>query len=191
MRLNQEDLIQLCLKQFQEADNMTDELQALSCFTHHDSPLRETVLSQFYDKWENEELVVDKWFSLQAMSERKSTLSDVKKLMQHPAFDIKNPNKVRALIGTFCQGNPNSFHQKDGSGYQFLTEQVLKLDKINPQIAARLLTPFTRWRRYDQHRKDLMKTQLQSLHGHKDLSNDVFEIVEKSLAVSIISLRNN
>jgi aminopeptidase N len=102
-------------------------------------------------------------------------------LLEHPAFKLTNPNKVRALIGRFCQGNPVRFHEADGAGYRFLGEQILQLDRINPQIAARLVSSLSRWRRYDENRRDLMKAELERIQAAPNLSRDVFEIVDKSL----------
>lgn len=126
---------------------------------------------------------MDKWFTIQAISELPETLNHVKMLLKHSAFSIKNPNKVRALIGAFCMGNPRNFHAIDGSGYSFLAEILVTLDKINPQIAARLANPFTRWKRYDQHRQRLMREQLERL-GKMELSRDLAEVISKSLLVN-------
>lgn len=123
---------------------------------------------------------MDKWFAIQATSELPETLTHVKVLLQHGAFSIKNPNKVRSLIGAFCMANPRNFHALDGSGYQFLTDMLITVDKINPQIAARLANPFTRWKRYDKARQDLMRLQLSQL-AKLDLSRDLAEVVSKSL----------
>ena len=109
------------------------------------------------------------------------TLAEVKSLMDHPAFSLKNPNKVRALIGAFCGGNQLCFHEKSGDGYSFLADQVLALDGMNPQIAARLLTPLSRWRRFDDLRQSLMRRELERILAKKDLSKDVYEITSKSL----------
>jgi aminopeptidase N len=124
--------------------------------------------------------VLDKWFAIQAMGESLDTLNKVKELLSHPAFSFKNPNKVRAVIGAFSQANPRHFHALDGSGYEFLADMLIKLDAINPQVAARLATPFTRWRRYDSNRQALMHEQLKRL-SILPLSRDLSEIVAKSL----------
>jgi len=124
---------------------------------------------------------VDKWLALQAGSKRAGTLEVVKKLIHHPAFDLKNPNKVYALIGTFAQQNMYHFHAPGGEGYSFLTDCVLKLDQFNPIVAARMMKPFVEWRRYDAKRQKLMRDQLEIILQQKKLSKDVQELVTKSL----------
>jgi aminopeptidase N len=137
-------------------------------------------LNDFYSKWRNDALVVDKWFHLQATSKIYGTMQHVKQLLQHEAFDIKNPNKVYALIGGFGS-NLIHFHASDGSGYQLLAEVVLQLNSINPQVAARMIKPLTEWNRYDEMRQKLMREQLQFLSKNPALSSDVYELVTKSL----------
>jgi len=125
--------------------------------------------------------VVDKWFSIQAGSRLPDTLEQVRKLLHHPAFRLTNPNKVRALIGRFCMGNPVRFHAANGEGYRFLADQVIELDAINPQIAARLVSALSRWKRFDAGRQTRMREQLQRIVERPKVSRDVFEIVSKSL----------
>jgi aminopeptidase N len=125
--------------------------------------------------------VLDKWFALQAQSSRADTLARVERLMAHEKFSLTNPNRVRALIGAFAVGNPLRFHAAGGSGYAFLADRILELDPLNPQIAARLLYPMTRWRRYDDLRQALMRGQLERILEVEGLSNDVFEVVSKTL----------
>jgi aminopeptidase N len=170
-------------KQFKASldNNMTDTMAALRSLININGPEREAALKDFYAKWEKDALVIDKWFMLQAVSKRPHTLGSVKKLMQHPAFDIKNPNKVYALIGGFCGQNPAHFHAANGEGYEFLANVVLRLDALNPQVAARMVTPLTHWKRYDAGRQKLMKQQLDNIQQHKKLSKDIYEIVSKSL----------
>jgi aminopeptidase N len=182
LALNETPLYHRCLQQFHQATNMTDTIAALSGLADTESPAREEALQDFYQKWRDEPLVVDKWFSIQALSSRTDTLEIVKTLSQHPAFKLTNPNKVRALIGAFCQGNPVRFHAASGEGYRFLGDYVLKLDPLNPQIAARLVSAFSLWRRYDEGRQTLMKGQLQRIAATPKLSKDIYEIVSKSLA---------
>ena len=170
------------MEQFSKAKTMTDQLASLALLvngSHADS--RQQAIAQFYQQWEKDELVLDKWFSLQASCDLPDALKRVQALLVHPAFNLKNPNKVRAVLGAFTQSNPRHFHAKDGSGYAFLTEMLLKLDKINPQITARLATPFTRWQRLDKVRQQAMMYQLKTLSEH-DLSRDLNELVEKSIA---------
>ncbi len=170
-----------CVNQFERADNMTDSLAALSILAQWDIPERREALDIFYRRWKGDALVVNKWFSIQAGSRLPDTLQQVRKLMQHPAFSITNPNNVRAVVGRFCQGNARRFHEASGAGYRFLTEQVLTLDRMNPQIAARLVSAFSRWHRYDPVRQQLMRGELEKLSQVDHLSKDVFEIVSKSL----------
>jgi aminopeptidase N len=158
--------------------NMTDTMAALSSLIEVDCPERKKILAAFYKKWKDNALVVDKWFTLQAMS---FSLEEVMQLMQHPAFDIKNPNKVYALIRPFCQANLVNFHAAHGAGYVFLSNIVLQLNDFNPQIAARMVTPLTEWRRYDAKRQSLMREQLEFILTKKNLSKDVYELVTKSL----------
>jgi aminopeptidase N len=181
MQLQEPFARELCYKQYQGADNMTDQLSALGMLANCDCPERGEALVAFHERWKDEPLVLDKWFTLQATSQLPGTLTEVKGLLHHPAFSIKNPNKVRALIGAFCQSNPVRFHQADGAGYEFLTGQVLILNAINPQMAARLLTAFTRWRKYDVNRQYFMRSQLERILQSPALSPDVYEIVSKSL----------
>jgi len=168
-------------QQFTEATTMTDSMGALSALNHGDSPLREQCLGRFHDRWQHDSLVMDKWFSLQAMAQREGTLDAVRELMQHRLFSIRNPNKVRALIGAFAQGNPTAFHKKDGSGYAFLADQIIELDSLNPQVAARMVRPLSRWRRFDGDRQDLMQSALRRILDHDGISRDVYELVSKSL----------
>ncbi|MFO1372253.1 MAG: aminopeptidase N [Candidatus Competibacteraceae bacterium] len=181
MQLDDPELRTRCLRQFHSAGNMTDQLGALTPLANYDGPERAEVLAEFYSRWRHDALVVDKWLTLQATSRLPGTLIIVKNLMTHEAFNLKNPNKVRALIGTFCQGNPLHFHAADGSGYTFLADQILILNAFNPQIAARLMATFTRWRKYDPTRQALMQGQLERILAAPDLSPDVYEITAKSL----------
>ena len=146
--------------------------------------LREQAIDDFYKQWSKDDLVLDKWFAIQATSEQPDTLTHVKVLLKHTAFNITNPNKVRSLIGAFCMGNPRNFHALDGSGYHFLAEMLVTLDKINPQIAARLANPFTRWKRYDKPRQMLIRNQLEKL-AKLELSRDLAEVVSKSLKIDV------
>ncbi len=160
---------------------MTDTSAALISLVNSSSPLRTKALQQFYDAWQKDALVIDKWFSIQAVSSQPDVLSQVKNLSKHPAFDIKNPNKVYALIGAFCARNPAGFHAGNGEGYVFLREFVQQLDKLNPLVAARMVKPLTSWKRYDKERQRLMREQLQVILKDKNLSNDMYELVSKSL----------
>lgn len=181
MKADEDKALAFCIAQFNNAHTMTDQIASFSLLVNASQlPVRQGAIDAFYHQWEKEDLVLDKWFAQQASCELPDTLAQVKILLSHPGFNIKNPNKVRALIGAFIQANPRNFHAKDGSGYAFLTEMLLKLDKINPQITARLATPFTRWQHLDSVRQDAMKRELNRLASN-DLSRDLRELVEKSL----------
>jgi aminopeptidase N len=182
MTLEEPEIVARCLGQFSRADNMTDVSAALFCLANSEATEREQALEAFYRKWQHDPLVVDKWFTLQATSSRPGTLENVKRLMDHPAFNIKNPNKVRALIGAFCHGNPARFHDRSGAGYTFHGEQVLVLDRLNPQVAARLLQAVSRWRKYDEVRQGMMRAQLERIAATPGISRDIYEIAAKSLA---------
>lgn len=184
MALNEADMCETYgMNQFKMSlsGNMTDTMAALRALSNIDGPQRDQALSEFYTKWQKDPLVVDKWFALQATSKVSDALSQVKKLITHPAFDIKNPNKVYSLVGAFCNQNLVHFHAKNGEGYEFLAGIVLQLNAINPQIAARMVTPLTNWKRYDSGRQKLMKQQLEIILKEKKLSKDVYELVSKSL----------
>ena len=169
------------LRQYRHGGNMTDVLAALGSLVHCDDGECTEALDHFYRTWRHDPLVVDKWLTLQAGSRLPDTLEKVKSLMNHSAFNMKNPNRVRALIGAFAQGNPARFHRSDGEGYRFLAERVMELDRINPQTAARLIGPLTRWRRYEENRREMMKSALERIAAVPGLSRDVYEIVAKSL----------
>jgi len=182
MQLNDPALVELCVEQYQTGHNMTDVITALSLIASSEVPEREDMLDDFYQRWSHDPLVLDKWFTVQAISKRDDSIENVRKLMQHPGFSIRNPNKVRALIGAFCSGNPNHFHAGNGAGYELLGDIVRQLDSLNPQIAARLLRIMSRWRRYDEKRQQLMKLQLEKILGSDGISRDVFEVASKCLA---------
>jgi aminopeptidase N len=171
----------LCYEQFRAADNMTDAMAALSCLANADCPERQPALDSFYEKWQHEPLVVDKWLAVQATSRLPGTLVRVNELLHHPAFDIKVPNKVYALIRAFAS-NHVRFHAADGAGYAFVADQVLALNSINPQVGARMARAFDRWKRFDEQRRTKAKAQLERIRDHAGLSKDIAEIVTKALA---------
>ncbi|MBY0508989.1 MAG: aminopeptidase N [Rhodospirillaceae bacterium] len=171
----------LAKAQFDSADNMTDRMDALSILSTLNVPERQAALDAFYARFQNDHLVVNKWLTVQAAAPLPGMLTTVRQLMDHSAFDIKNPNKIRAVINTFAAMNPVNFHAADGSGYAFLADQILAINAFNPLTAARLVPPLGRWRRFDPARQALMKAQLERLAGHKDLSRDVYELVMKGL----------
>jgi aminopeptidase N len=176
------DRAALAVEQLRRADNMTDTMAALSVLANLDVPERVTALDAFYRRWRADPLVVDKWLALQASSRLPDTLAEVEHLLTHPAFDLRNPNRVRALIGAFAHGNPVRFHAATGEGYAFLAERVIELDPLNPQVAARMLAPMSRWRRFDPARQSLIRAQLERVLARVGLSKDVFEVASKSLA---------
>jgi aminopeptidase N len=171
----------LCAQQFEQAGNMTDELAALVAIAHNPHPNRDDYLNQFYQKWQAEALVIDKWFSLQATSPLTNTLETVEALTQHTDFDLNTPNRVRSLVSAFSVNNPLHFHNQKGTGYDFLLRQVQQLDRLNPQIAARIVTPLTQWKHHTFERQHAMKQALQTLVSKADISRDLYEIVNKSL----------
>ena len=176
-----EEAVQTCMEQFTNADNMTDSMAALRALVDLERPERDTALTRFYERWQHEPLVLDKWFALQALSKLPDTLDRIRGLLEHPAFTYKNPNRVRALLGTFCSGNLARFHDASGEGYTFLAEQVLRLDALNPQVAARLLGALSRWRKYEPGRAEKMRAALESVWRKPGLSKDCYEIANKSL----------
>ncbi len=166
---------------FQQSRNLTDETAALSMLSELNAPERTEAFDRFYERWKDDHLVIDSWFAYQAVSPLASSLATVKKLTRHPLFSMKNPNKVRALIGTFAMGNPVNFNRPDGRGYDFVADRVLELDGFNPQIAARMLSAFRSWKALEPQRRRVAKKTLQRIAKTKRLSHDVFEIVSKML----------
>ncbi|NAN50657.1 aminopeptidase N [Pseudomonas protegens] len=183
MLTHKPEVLAAAIEQFDSADNMTERLTALAVLVN--SPFeaeKAKALEVFAENFKDNALVMDQWFSVQAGSPLPGGLERVKALMQHPAFNIKNPNKVRALVGAFAGQNLINFHAADGSGYRFLADLVIQLNGFNPQIASRQLAPLTRWRKYDSARQALMKGELERIRASGELSSDVFEVVSKSLA---------
>ena len=170
----------LAKMQFDGADNMTDRQGALGVLVSLEATEREAALGAFYDRFHQDALVLDKWFALQAAAQRSDTVDQVLKLATHPDFLINNPNRLRSLAGTFG-GNHWAFHSPDGRGYAFLADMIIAADKLNPQVAARLVTPFGRWRRSEPKRAELMRQALERIVSLPNLSKDVFEQVSKSL----------
>jgi len=170
----------LASHQYHIASNMTDRLAAFSALITSSYPERTVLINDFYTHWQHDTLVLDKWFAMQAMAPKRDALSDVEELLNHPAFSMNNPNKVRALISAFTS-NLVSFHREDGKGYEFIADQVIELNAINPQISARLVGVFNNWKNYTSPNKDLMKSQLMRISEVKNLAKDVTEIVSKSL----------
>jgi aminopeptidase N len=180
MELDEPDVRNLCLEQFKRADNMTDAFAALARLANCDCPEREPALDAFYRKWKDEPLVVDKWLAVQSASRLPSALADTRRLMAHSAFSIRNPNKVYALLGGFL-GNQARFHARDGSGYAFVAEQVITLDAINPQVAARMARRLDRWRKFDAVRQAHARAALERIRDANGASKGVLEIVSRAL----------
>ena len=178
--LDSDEMRGLAMSQFASADNMTDQFAALAILAQHDDDQRQRALAGFYERWQDEALVVDKWLAVQAASRLPGTLGVVKGLLDHPAFDLRNPNKVYALLNTFGN-NHVRFHAADGSGYHFLAEQIGRLDRLNPQVAARLTRRFDRWRKFDQIRQQQARLALEALRASDGRSSDVLEIVGRAL----------
>ena len=180
-----EQSVALARQQFAAATNMTDSMAALNSLVRSVSDdsitHAQTALAEFARRWLDDADVMNMWFSTQATCPRTGTLQRINELMAHPGFDYRNPNKLRSVIGAFCGRNLVQFHDISGSGYEFLADQIITLDKQNPQVASRLLTPLTRWKRYDPVRRDLMKKALEKIQQN-DLSRDVFEVITKTLA---------
>ena len=175
-----DDLVRV-VQHYRKAANNTDETMALVLLSDMKSPEREKALEHFYERWKDDHLVIDKWFTLQATSSLPGTLATVKRLTKHPLFSMQNPNKVRSLIGAFATGNALHFNQPSGKGYEFVADRVLELDGFNPQIAARMCGAFRSWRTLESGRRKLAKAALTKIAKQKGLSRDVHEIVSKTL----------
>ena len=172
----------LVIAQFENASNMTDSLGALTAANMGDLPCRDELMSAFELRWQDTPLVMDKWFMLQANRDSDKVIECLRQLQQHKSFSMNNPNRVRALIGSFAAGNIYQFHRKDGKGYAFLTECLITLNHLNPQIAARLVTPLIQFHKFDLGRQTLIKACLEQLLALPDLSKDMYEKVSKTLA---------
>ncbi|WP_025770786.1 aminopeptidase N [Thioalkalivibrio sp. HK1] len=183
MELNDPKTRKDCIRQFESANNMTDTLAALRCLANDsEGEARDPLIESFHDRWKNDPLVIDKWFSIQATGRRPDTLERVVELMAYPTFDITNPNRVRSLIGAFCHANQHRFHDISGEGYRFFGRYALEIDGFNPQVAARLFQAASRWRHLDDHRSDLLRRELEHALESPDLSKDSHEVISKTLA---------
>ncbi len=168
-------------ERFNLADGMTDEISALAILSNMEGEYRTIALDRFYDKWKKDPLVIDKWFQVQATASRRDTVDEVINLASHGAYSLKNPNRVRSLLGAFTFQNPMGFHKSDGGGYVFAADQIIALDRSNPQIAARMVSGFNQWKRYDKNRQKLMLQELKRIITIQEPSKDVYEIVSKAL----------
>jgi aminopeptidase N len=171
----------LALQQLRSTQNMTDELSALATLASFECPQQTVALSEFYNKWKNESLVVNKWLQVQSAAPLATTLSRLQQLVEHPAYDIKNPNKVQSLLVLFGRDNLFGFHSRPSHSYKFLADQVLKIDELNPQISSRIVGAFNYWRKFDSQRQNLMRAELERLRAAPKLSKNVYEIVVKAL----------
>ena len=172
---------ELVEKQYAQANNMTDKLAAMNIASNSKNPKREAIMDDFYQTYKNEKAAVNKWIFTNACADRPDAVNVVRKLLTHPAFNIKNPNNVRSLMGGFAY-NQTEFHKLDGSGYDFAVEMACKMDDMNPQMAAHMVKPLTRWKRFDAKRQEMMKKALEKVLEKKNLSKNVYELVTKSLA---------
>ncbi|MEX2515611.1 MAG: aminopeptidase N C-terminal domain-containing protein, partial [Gammaproteobacteria bacterium] len=175
-------LAEICKTQFARADNMTDSLAALTAINNVPGAARDELFAAFEQRWHDNPLVLDKWFRLQAIARRPNALEEVAALMQHPAFTLHNPNRVRALLGAFTVDNMAGLHRADGAGYAFIADRVLELDRLNGQVAARLASCLTRWRRYAEQHAEMMHAELERILAAGNLSTNLYEVVSKSLA---------
>lgn len=176
------DYADWAVEQFNTNDNMTDSMSALTCLVNSSyKDKAEQALNAFYQQWKKEPLVVNQWLAVQASSAEYGHVDNIQKLLDHEAFDIKNPNKVRSVIGAFAGQSLVNFHAEDGSGYHLLADHIILLNSLNPQIASRLVTPLSKWSRYTSKQGQLMKQQLERIMAVEELSKDVFEVVSKSL----------
>jgi aminopeptidase N len=174
------DADQLAFDQFSRADNMTDRQGGMTTLVNGASPLREEALAAFYERYQGNGLVLDKWFQAQALSTREDTAGAVERLAAHPDFTLSNPNRARSLIGAFSV-NQRAFHDMSGRGYRFVADQLIALDKLNPQTAAKLIPPLGRWKRFDEGRAAKMRAELERIVATPGLSKDMFEQASKSL----------
>ncbi|UBO75815.1 aminopeptidase N [Aeromonas rivuli] len=181
-RLDDELTDRLVCQQYQGADNMTDTLTALQIANQHLLPCRAALLADFEGKWAKDGLVLDNWLRLVGAKPAADVLGEIRQAMAHPTFSIRNPNRLRALIGSFAMGNQVQFHARDGAGYRFLTDILIELNSINPQVASRLITPLIQFKRLDEERKRLIRTELLRLQALPDLARDLYEKVAKALA---------
>jgi aminopeptidase N len=174
----------LAVQQFQNSDNMTDRLAALVTLVQNHSPQANDCLTDYYQRYESDDLAIDKWFAIQASRQphaKMDLMSKIRSLQSHPAFNMRNPNRVRSVIHAFCMNNPAGFHDVSGKGYEFWAESLLELDKINPQVAARLARAVDHWKKFSSPFKDQMRVSLESVAKHT-LSNDVSEVIHKALS---------
>ena len=183
LMLDKNKYFDLCLQQFNKADNMTDQVGCLLPIVHYQNQVREQIVQRYYEQWQDTALVVDKWFSAQAMSYAEGSLETIKALFEHEAYSLQNPNRARSLLGPLI-ANSSAFHQPSGAGYQFVADKIMQLDAINPQVAARMANAFLHWRKLVPKQAELMKQQIERMVSSANLSNDLNELMTTSLADS-------
>ncbi|MDF3054780.1 MAG: pepN [Gammaproteobacteria bacterium] len=179
--LGDRDVYRLCWQQFETAHNMTDTIGALTALNHANCEEREVALGAFYQHWQHETLIVDKWLSLQAQSTLPNTLAHVRSLTKHPAFDVKNPNRVRSLLSSFAIHNPVRFHDAKGGSYKLMADFALEIDQFNPNLSSKMAEPLVHWKKYDDQRQGLMRAELERIRASGRCSTNLYEIVEKGL----------
>jgi aminopeptidase N len=180
LTLKKDVYFDLCRQQYETADNMTDQMACLQPIVNYQHPVRDQIVSGFYEQWKDTALVVDKWFSAQGLSYQTDSLATIIKLFEHPAYSLSNPNRARSLLGALI-GNPSAFHQADGAGYEFAVNKIIELDKINPQVSARMANAFLHWRKLLPAQATLMKTQIERMAATPKLSKDLNELITTSL----------
>ena len=180
LTLEKSEYFELCLNQFELADNMTDQIACLLPIVHYRNNIRDQIVERFYQQWQDTALVVDKWFSAQGASCADGSLRSIIPLFQHEAYSINNPNRARSLLGALI-GNSSAFHQADGAGYQFVADRIVELDAINPQVAARMANAFVHWKKLIPAQGALMKQQIEAMVESDQLSNDLLELMTTSL----------
>ncbi len=185
LHLERDDYFDLCASQFDQADNMTDQIACLQVVVHCRHPLRDRIVSQFYRQWKDNALVIDKWFSVLGSTQVENALEQIKPLFDHPAYSLTNPNRARSLLGAML-ANSSAFHQQDGAGYALAAQKILQLDAINPHVAARLANPFMHWRKLAAQQEQLMKTQVEVMLASDDMSNDLNELLTTSLSDPVV-----
>ena len=183
LTLNKSDYFDLCLRQFNTCDNMTDQIGCLLPIVHYKNQIRDQIVQRFYEHWSDTALVVDKWFGAQASSYAQDSLSDIKSLFEHSAYTLQNPNRARSLLGPLI-ANSSAFHEAGGAGYEFVAGKIIELDAINPQVAARMANAFLHWKKLVPRQAELMKQQIQRMLSTAGLSNDLNELMTTSLAAS-------
>ncbi|MFA9420728.1 MAG: aminopeptidase N [Gammaproteobacteria bacterium] len=180
LMLDKNEYFELCLQQFESADNMTDQIGCLLPIVHYRNVVSEQIVGQFYSQWQNTALVVDKWFSAQAMSYAPGALGEIIALFEHEAYSLHNPNRARSLLGPLI-GNSSAFHDRSGRGYEFVAEKIIELDVINPQVAARMANAFLHWRKLIPEQGELMRRQIEMIAATENISNDLNELMTTSL----------